>query len=420
MKRWDELIKRLPKNTPMEGAEVGVYKGGMSSRLLNARRHLTLHMVDAWKGWKRGDPNSLSMASLPVCPQAQMDANYQQAQTAVMFAGNRANIIRGDSAAAADQFEDEGLDFVFIDARHDYEGCRRDIEAWWPKVKPCGFISGHDYDHPRWKDGVKVAVDNWLGTAPETGGDHTWFVTKAADPLYTIGSVVFGDSFFCRLAAAFERSIETNCHNAELVMVDGRKPEPYKHYSGKWTSNNYKLHIWQELVHDAERPLVLMDCDMIVLRDLWPAFEQNEFDVAITRRPGKNWLNGGVVFVNPTKKARRFIDRWVEWNDKFYADVNRLIVARRRHYGLNQTALVHMLDKEGPGDCKLLELPCNLWNNCDQTWKNFDRDTCYALHIKSELQRAVKSGMDIGKAPEHLREALKAFHEYDWYDGEGE
>ena len=42
-------------------------------------------------------------------------------------------------------FEDERLDFVFIDANHSYEACLEDIRLWFPKVKPNGVIAGHDY-----------------------------------------------------------------------------------------------------------------------------------------------------------------------------------------------------------------------------------------------------------------------------------
>jgi predicted O-methyltransferase YrrM len=50
--------------------------------------------------------------------------------------------------------ENESLDFVFIDACHEYENVITDINAWLPKIRPGGLLCGHDKD----MDGVKKAT----------------------------------------------------------------------------------------------------------------------------------------------------------------------------------------------------------------------------------------------------------------------
>jgi len=60
---------------------------------------------------------------------------------------------------AAKLFENGSLDFVFVDAGHDYESVAEDIHYWLPKVKSGGMIAGHDY--PDFK-GVVKAVDTLL------------------------------------------------------------------------------------------------------------------------------------------------------------------------------------------------------------------------------------------------------------------
>lgn len=62
-----------------------------------------------------------------------------------------------DSLTAAKSYADNSLDFVFIDANHNYEFVKKDIEAWYPKVKKEGYIGGHDY-----RTGVKLAVDEFF------------------------------------------------------------------------------------------------------------------------------------------------------------------------------------------------------------------------------------------------------------------
>ena len=37
------------------------------------------------------------------------------------------------------------MDFVFLDAAHDYENVKEDILSWYPKVKVGGWLTGHDY-----------------------------------------------------------------------------------------------------------------------------------------------------------------------------------------------------------------------------------------------------------------------------------
>ena len=58
---------------------------------------------------------------------------------------DRYEIIKKYSVDASKNFEDSSLDFIYIDARHDYDGVFEDLEYWYPKVKSGGLISGHDY-----------------------------------------------------------------------------------------------------------------------------------------------------------------------------------------------------------------------------------------------------------------------------------
>lgn len=70
------------------------------------------------------------------------------------------NTIKSTSVEASSMFDDESIDFIFIDAAHDYESVLSDIRAWYPKIKPGGLICGDDYV-PCW-DGVVKAVDEYF------------------------------------------------------------------------------------------------------------------------------------------------------------------------------------------------------------------------------------------------------------------
>ena len=73
------------------------------------------------------------------------------------------DLILADSALAADYFENGSVDFVFIDAAHDYDSVMRDLRAWHPKLRHDGVIAGHDWAF----DGVHRAVRDYFRRSDE-------------------------------------------------------------------------------------------------------------------------------------------------------------------------------------------------------------------------------------------------------------
>jgi len=177
--RAQAILDRLPDGT-VRGAEIGVFAGDLSSRLL-ARSDLHLAMVDSWLGGGLAyDAHSDDFhASLT---QEQQNAYMAKTMEVTNFAKARRTVMMMDSRDAAEHIPDNALDFVFIDADHSYEGCRRDIHAWYPKLKDGALLSGHDYDHPEFPSwGVKRAVDEFAkshGLAIDLGENMTWFIVK--------------------------------------------------------------------------------------------------------------------------------------------------------------------------------------------------------------------------------------------------
>ena len=73
--------------------------------------------------------------------------------------GERITLIISDSVSAARLFSNASLDWVHLDARHDYASVKADIEAWLPKVKAGGWLSGDDYDEQKWPEVVQAVSD---------------------------------------------------------------------------------------------------------------------------------------------------------------------------------------------------------------------------------------------------------------------
>jgi predicted O-methyltransferase YrrM len=87
-------------------------------------------------------------------------------------------IIKATSLEAAAQYPDRSISFIMIDASHKYQDVIDDIEAWYPKLKLGGIISGDDLD---WEE-VKRAVDDtckYYGVYERS----TWFFRKQTETL---------------------------------------------------------------------------------------------------------------------------------------------------------------------------------------------------------------------------------------------
>jgi uncharacterized Rossmann fold enzyme len=177
--RANEVLKRLNGAAEPRGVEVGVFKGDMSSALLRNNPILHLDMVDSWES----DGQSYAADSGDWHAELSQDAQdgfEARARDRVAFAGERASIIRKRSCEAAADMPDGSRDFVFIDADHSYQGCRADIEAWHSKVKPGGWLGGHDYENDGFpKFGVTQAVNEFVSAHSfklELGENFTWFI----------------------------------------------------------------------------------------------------------------------------------------------------------------------------------------------------------------------------------------------------
>lgn len=78
--------------------------------------------------------------------------------------GDKVRLIISDSVNAAKLFPNASLEWVHLDARHDYASVKADIEAWLPKVRVGGWLSGDDYNQEKWPE-VVMAVEELLPRA---------------------------------------------------------------------------------------------------------------------------------------------------------------------------------------------------------------------------------------------------------------
>lgn len=162
---YDHIADQIP-NFGI-AVELGVWCGRSLTFLAHKLRNVqhkrcTVVGVDAWpNGYGFGGHDERMAAAGGVFVSSLMDMFREAPELA-----RDLWIHRCESSHAARLFDDGQVDFVFVDAAHDYEHVRADILAWLPKVKRGGIIAGHDYtsDYP----GVERAVEEAFG--PRGGG----------------------------------------------------------------------------------------------------------------------------------------------------------------------------------------------------------------------------------------------------------
>ena len=132
------LLSERLEEEPRSGAEVGVWRGGNAADLLAHFKNLSLLLVDAY--------DAKLSRSISNTKQDEYQKAFEEAWTYTFPYRTRSTFLLTDTLTAAESVEDQSLDFVFLDASHDFDSVRDDILAWRSKVRPGGIMCGHDYD----------------------------------------------------------------------------------------------------------------------------------------------------------------------------------------------------------------------------------------------------------------------------------
>lgn len=154
-----------------KGAEVGVSTGGHSFALLEQTKIEKLYSIDPY----------CSNEYMQFSSDYYFDILFLRVKYRLGIFGSRSEMIRKFSLDAVHLFQDEELDFVFLDADHRYVAVKADLEQWYKKIRPGGIIGGDDYA-TIWP-GVPQAVNeffNALNLEVHTDKDQPriWWVQK--------------------------------------------------------------------------------------------------------------------------------------------------------------------------------------------------------------------------------------------------
>jgi len=155
IKRWHVISDLVEKHGWEVGVEVGVKEGENLFFIMDHCPDLKMTGIDAWEQQlheKDGeDYRTWNMGAL----------HEKVLKGAEKYEG-RLKIVKAFSVDAAGAFDNQSLDFVFIDAQHTYDSLKADIIAWSPKLKDEGKLLGHDIHFPGVLKAVTEMVPDYI------------------------------------------------------------------------------------------------------------------------------------------------------------------------------------------------------------------------------------------------------------------
>lgn len=151
------------------GAEIGVAYGTYLETLCKGMPEATLFGIDPWEIYE----------GCQDCQNSAIIHDFYLTASQRLKPYN-CKLIKKFSMDALADFEDESLDFVYIDANHEFRYLAEDIVEWSKKVRPGGIVYGHDYV----RTGARNHVIPVVNAYTQAFRINPWFIlgTKAIVP----------------------------------------------------------------------------------------------------------------------------------------------------------------------------------------------------------------------------------------------
>ena len=165
---YSNMVQQFPSDSVF--VEIGVWKGKsavyMAEKIKESRKKINFWAVDVFNGMNENpEDKDIKAGTL-------LKTYYKNIEPVKEFI----QTLIGDSKELYTKFEDDSIDFLFIDGDHRYEGIKKDLQLWFPKIKNGGIIAGHDYEEP--SCGVKRAVDEYFGFGAQSYTGGCWIFYK--------------------------------------------------------------------------------------------------------------------------------------------------------------------------------------------------------------------------------------------------
>lgn len=161
--------------------EVGTYLGrslcSLGEVVAHSGKHFTVVGIDTCRG---SGPEGQSRQDYHAAAVAQSGGTFAGSLHRNILEcgyGDLITLVVADSLSAARLFANASIAWVHLDARHDYQSVKADIQTWLPKIQPGGWLSGDDYDDDVWPGVVKAVRELLPEAQPWSTRQWRWIVT---------------------------------------------------------------------------------------------------------------------------------------------------------------------------------------------------------------------------------------------------
>jgi glycosyltransferase involved in cell wall biosynthesis/predicted O-methyltransferase YrrM len=287
---YTKMVNRFPSGSKF--VEIGSWKGMSSAymavEIANSKKNIDFYCIDTWEGSVEHQQYGIDVSNL-------YDTFLDNMSPVKKYYKG----IRARSLQAVKQFEDNSLDFIFIDASHEYEDVKEDIIAWLPKVKPGGIIAGHDYlnqDFP----GVEKAVHEifskidtqetcWVYEKPFVNDQSSkvFIITPSRRPFNTqlISNTIPQE---CEWVVVFDKTVKNEYSIKNAITIKSNE-------TGFWGNPNRNIgleYIKEHLNPSDNDWIYILDDDNILHPNWWNDIKSHLNDDAAIITWGQLWSNG--------------------------------------------------------------------------------------------------------------------------------
>ena len=139
---YDKMVEVANDNCVF--VEVGAWFGKstnhLAKKIRESKKNIHFTTVDTWKGTDDEDIHQTIVGSFSG------DIFYEFIDNTI-YSNNYGQIetIKDTSRNAANNFANNSIDYIMLDAGHSYDALKDDLKVWYNKVKPGGIVSGDDY-----------------------------------------------------------------------------------------------------------------------------------------------------------------------------------------------------------------------------------------------------------------------------------